>query len=297
MKRATTVEVRTVSVAGRTLEVATVGDRAGDTVVVHHGSPGEASSVSLLAPLAADGFFLVGVSRPGYGESTRREGRRVADAVEDVNAALDALGRSTYQSVGWSGGGPHSLACAVLDLTRCVGAWSLAGVAPIDVDFDWTEGMAPENVAEFALAREGGPAYEAHMAAIGEVLAAATADTIIDLFGELLTPVDRTALSDEARREEFAASCRRAFAHGIGGYLDDDRAFFTPWGFDVADAAVPVSIWYGDQDAMVPPTHGAWLAAHTANATVVHRRDEGHVSLVVNHLDQLSVALRAGRAE
>lgn len=284
-----------MSAAGRTLEVATVGDRAGDTVVVHHGSPGEASSVSLLAPLAADGFFLVGVSRPGYGESTRREGRRVADVVEDVDAVLDVLGRSTYQSVGWSGGGPHSLACAVLDATRCVGAWSLAGVAPTDVDFDWTAGMAPENVAEFALAREGGPAYEVHLATIGAAFAGATAHDVVDLFGELLTPVDQAALADEARREELAASCRRAFAHGIGGFLDDDRSFFAPWGFDVADATVPVSIWYGDCDAMVPPTHGAWLAAHAAHATVVHRPDEGHVSLVVNHLDDLSAALRVGR--
>jgi pimeloyl-ACP methyl ester carboxylesterase len=289
--------MRTVTVAGRTLEVATVGDSAGDTVVVHHGSPGDASGVSMLGALAADGFFLVSVSRPGYGESTRREGRRVADVVGDVDAVLDALGRATYQSVGWSGGGPHSLACAVMDPTRCVGAWSLAGVAPIDVDFEWTEGMAPENVAEFALAREGGPAYEAHIAGIGEVFATATADNVIGLFGELLTPVDRAALADEARRAQLAASCRRAFAHGIGGFLDDDRAFFAPWGFDVADAAVPVAIWYGDRDAMVPPTHGAWLAAHSAHATVMHRPDEGHVSLVVNHLNHLSAALRDGRDE
>ena len=291
------IEVRTVVVAGRTLEVATAGDPGGETVVMHHGSPGDASSVSLLAPLGDDGFFLVAVSRPGYGESTRREGRRVVDVVEDVDAVLDALGRASYQSVGWSGGGPHSLACAVKDPSRCTGAWSLAGVAPTDVDFDWTAGMAPENVEEFALARQGGPVYEAHMAAIGEAFAAATSNDVVALFGELLTPVDRAALDDESRREEMAASCRRAFAHGVGGFLDDDRAFLSPWGFDVADAAVPVAIWYGDQDAMLPPTHGAWLAAHVANATVVHRPDEGHVSLVVNNLDHLSAALRGGREQ
>ncbi len=289
------IETRTVVVAGRTLEVATAGDPGGDTVVMHHGSPGDASSVSLLAPLVDDGFFLVALSRPGYGDSTRRTGRRVVDVVEDVDAALDVLGRTTYQSVGWSGGGPHSLACAVRDPARCVGAWSLAGVAPVDVDFEWTEGMAPENVEEFALAREGGPVYDARMAAIGTSFANATAHDIVDLFGELLTPVDRAALADEGRREGLATSCHRAFAHGVGGFIDDDQAFLAPWGFDVADATAPVAIWYGDQDAMVPPTHGAWLARHVARATVEHWPDEGHVSLVVNHLDHLSAALRAGR--
>jgi len=58
-----------------------------------------------------------------------------------------------------------------------------------------------------------------------------------------------------------------------------------------------VSIWYGDHDLMVPPTHGAWLGAHVPNATVVHDAHEGHISLVTRHLDRLGeqLAAAAGR--
>ena len=39
---------------------------------------------------------------------------------------------------------------------------------------------------------------------------------------------------------------------------------------------------------MVPPSHGAWLAKEIAGAHAEHFRAEGHLSLIANHLDQLS---------
>jgi pimeloyl-ACP methyl ester carboxylesterase len=274
---------------GRDLEIATLGDPKGETVFFHHGTPGSTPLVKSLSSLAErHGLFLVTASRPGYGSSSRREGRTVAAQVDDVRTVLDHLGRGTYVSVGWSGGGPHSLACAALDAPRCLAAWSLAGVVPIDADFDWTAGMGPENIEEFRLALEGGEAYEAHMAEAGAQFADATAENVIELFGGLLSEVDKTALADDEARATLAVACRQAFAKGWRGFYDDDRAFFTGWGFDPSDITVPVSIWYGDQDLMVPPTHGEWLALHVANATVHHAARDGHISVISNHLDELA---------
>ena len=45
---------------GRTLEVGTLGDPSGQTVLFHHGTPGSANLVKMLAPLAEDGSL-----RPG----------------------------------------------------------------------------------------------------------------------------------------------------------------------------------------------------------------------------------------
>lgn len=271
---------------GRSLDVATIGEPSGDTVFFHHGTPGSSPMVASLGALAERGLFVVTFSRPGYGSSTRREGRRVASVADDVRVALDALGRHEYASVGWSGGGPHALACAALD-ERCVAAWSIAGVAPIGVDFDWTAGMGPENLEEFALAIEGGEAYERYMAEAGAQFADATSDNVVELFGGLLSAVDRDVLADLNVREVMAESMRHAFASGWRGFYDDDRTFFSPWGFNPATITVPVSIWYGDEDLMVPPTHGAWLASHVGTATVHHFADDGHLSLLTRHSDQL----------
>lgn len=273
---------------GRTIEASTLGDPQGHTVFFHHGTPGSVLTVQSLAPLAEQGLFLVSASRPGYGQSSRRAGRSVADQVDDVRTVLDHLGCDTYASVGWSGGGPHALACAALDAPRCVAAWSLAGVVPMDVDFDWTQGMGPENIEEFTLGLEGGPAYEEHVAAAGEAFAHATPENIIEIFGGLLSPVDRDALAGDEARSMLAAAERRAFVNGWRGFYDDDRAFFAPWGFDPTAIHAPVSLWFGDEDLMVPPSHGHWFAHHLPNAAVHHVPDDGHISIVSGHLDEIS---------
>ncbi len=279
---------------GRTLEVSSLGDPAGETVVFHHGTPGSKYSLALLAPLAASGeFFLVSTSRAGYGASDRKFGRCVADVVADVGAALDALGRERYLSVGWSGGGPHAIASAALDAPRCRGAWSLAGVAPVDVAFDWTEGMGPENVAEFERAQVGGAPHEAAIAEIADSFAGADEGNVIDLFGGLLSEVDQLALAGESTRRDFALAIRYAFARGYGGYFDDDAALMKAWGFAVDEVASPVEVWFGDHDLMVPTSHGRWLGAHLPLARERFFPGEGHVSLLVEHFEDLAEAWRA----
>jgi pimeloyl-ACP methyl ester carboxylesterase len=279
---------------GRTLEVATLGEPSSHTVLFHHGTPGSANLVKMLSPLADDGeLFVVTTSRAGYGKSSPLEGRDVASVVTDARAALDSLGRSDYVVVGWSGGGPHALACAALDAPRCLAAWSLASVVPANLDFDWTEGMGPENVEEFALAKRGGPEYEAHMVMYGEVLGAATKDNVIELFGGLLSDPDKAAMAPEAVREDFAASMRQGFEFGWRGFYGDDQAMLKEWGFDPTTITVPVAVWFGDQDLMVPRTHGEWLVKSLPTASEHFFAGDGHVSLVTGHLDELAAAIKA----
>jgi pimeloyl-ACP methyl ester carboxylesterase len=279
---------------GRVLEVAALGDPEGATVFLHHGSPGSVRTVKSFAPLLEEGnFYLITMSRAGYGRSSRLEGREIASVVGDVGRALDFFDRSQYVSLGWSGGGPHSLACAALDTPRCLGAVSLAGVVPIDVDFDWTEGMAPENIEEFALAKEGGPAYEAAMEAAGAFMGGMNRENAIDLFGDLLSEPDKEVLADEAALDSFIDATTHAFKESWRGFYDDDLAFYKPWGFDPASISVPVEIFYGDHDHMVPSTHGAWLASHISTARVFHDENEGHLSIWSRHFDEVAKALNS----
>jgi pimeloyl-ACP methyl ester carboxylesterase len=70
------------------------------------------------------------VTRPGYGTSTPQPGRKVIDAAFDAARIVDAFGAATFRTIGWSGGGPHALACAAALPGRCLSTVSLAGVAP-----------------------------------------------------------------------------------------------------------------------------------------------------------------------
>lgn len=276
---------------GRALEVATLGIPSGPTVFFHHGTPGSTRSLKMLEPLLEFGdFYLITASRPSYGRSSRDEGHRVASAVDDAKAALAHVGRKRYLSLGWSGGGPRSLASAALD-NDCVGAVVVASVAPADVDFDWTDGMGPENVAEFALAQEGGAPYEKYMEAAGAELATLSAENLYDVLGGLFPDVDRAALALDADRATLSDSMAYGFADGWRGYFDDNVAMIGPWGFDVSNIDKPVHLFYGDADLMVPATHGAWLKGNIPRVATHHRPNEGHVSIISEHFDELAEVL------
>jgi pimeloyl-ACP methyl ester carboxylesterase len=60
-----------------------------------------------------------------------------------------------------------------------------------------------------------------------------------------------------------------------------------PWGFDLADIAVPVALWQGREDAFVPYEHGVWLAAHVPGVQAHLLEGEGHLTLMY----QLDVVL------
>jgi pimeloyl-ACP methyl ester carboxylesterase len=277
---------------GRTLEVASWGDATKPTVVFHHGTPGSVRTIAMFQPLLDRGdFFLVTTSRAGYGRSSRHAGRSFASVVADTRAALDHLGRDSYTSLGWSGGGPHALACAALDAPRCRGVVVVASVVPIDAGIDWTEGMGPENLEEFALALEGGPAFEAAIEAAGAFLSDSSPANVLEVMGGLLSVPDRAVLDDDALRRAFAESTAYGFVEGWRGFFDDDVAIFTPWGFDPTTIETSVDVFFGDADLMVPAAHGQWLARHLPTATAHHHPAEGHLSIFANHLDELVAAL------
>ncbi|GAA4698946.1 alpha/beta hydrolase [Nocardioides conyzicola] len=279
---------------GRTIEILVGGDPDGFGLLFHGGSPSAAAAYPPFdATARALGLRFVTISRPGYGGSTPRPapGRYVDDVVESV-AVLDHLGIDEFVTLGWSGGGPRALACAALLPDRCRAATSLAGVAPFHGEgLDWFAGMAEENHEEYHAAEQGpevyGPFVEEHMLP----MLAASPDEVAEAMGGLVTPVDKAMVTDE-----FADWMSRTFnaagAQGAVGVRDDGIAAVSPWGFELADIRVPVAIWQGRQDAMVPYEHGEWLAAHVPGARAHLFEDEGHLSLV-GRLEEILTDLKA----
>src|SRR5262249_53530959 len=127
-----TAETFTVYLAaGRRLEVLATAPAGGPPLVMQSGTPVGPVAYPPMAGAAAErGLRLVICARPGYGDSTPRPGRRVADVTDDVAAVLDELGAPQFVTVGWSGGGPHALACAARLPGRCLAAAAMAGAAP-----------------------------------------------------------------------------------------------------------------------------------------------------------------------
>ena len=276
----------TVTVAapgGRQLEALAIGPRDALTVVMHNGTPaGLIANPQVVEAAAARGLRLVLYSRPGYGGSTPDPGRRVADAAADLAAVLDAVGAAGFVTVGWSGGGPHALACAARLPGRCLAAATMAGVAPYQAEgLDWLAGMGAENVEEFGAALAGAGALASFLEPAAREMATLTGQAVAEGLGGLASAADKAAVTGEFA-DYLAAVFRAAVAGGIAGWRDDDLAFITDWGFTMAEAGggAPVAVWQGDQDLMVPYSHGQWLAAHIPGARAHLLPGEGHLTLV-----------------
>ncbi len=280
----------------RTLEVLTFGPVHGTPLVYHSGTPGAAVPVPPLEQAATKaGVRVITWSRPGYAGSTEQPGRTVSSVAADAVTVLDSLDVDQFVTLGWSGGGPHALACAALLPRRCRAAATIAGAGPyVAGGLDFLAGMAEENHVEFRAAMAGRDVLEPALIEMSSGMQTVTAEQVAESLGGLVSESDRRALTGELA-EYLAASLSTAVSRGIAGWRDDDLAFVRDWGFDLDAIDVPVSIWQGDEDRMVPLAHGEWLAGNVPGAA--WRRETGHGHISVWRLADTVVAelLDAGR--
>jgi pimeloyl-ACP methyl ester carboxylesterase len=272
---------------GRSLDIRVSGPTDGLPLIFHHGTPGAATPVRVLERAAhARGLRLVTTSRPGYGDSDRHPGRAVADVAADASAVLASLGAGRCLVAGWSGGGPHALACGAR-LEAAAAVLVIAGVAPYGAaGLDWLAGMGEENVDEFSAALGGEDKLRSYLLQAREHLKDITAAEIVSSLETLLPDVDRAVLTGEFG-EDMAAGFREAVRAGVDGWLDDDLAFTRPWGFSLDEINIPVMIWQGSADLMVPFAHGQWLAAQLPRASAHLEQGEGHLSVGLGAIDRM----------
>ena len=280
---------------GRSLDVEVSGPDGATPLVAHHGTPGERSQYPpFAAAAAARGLRYVSYSRPGYGGSSRQPGRAVADCAADTAAILGHLGADRCYTVGASGGGPHALACAALLADQVLACATVAGVGPFGAeDLDFLEGMGRENHEEFGAALAGPAELQAYLEREAASLAEVSGEQMAAVLGDLVSPVDAAALTGDFAAY-VAASFRQALANGIWGWFDDDLAFTRPWGFELDSIGVPVVVWQGGQDRMVPFAHGRWLAAHVPRARAKLLHEEGHLSIAVDKFGEIVGGLIPG---
>ena len=269
---------------GRTLDLRVDGPPSAPALVYIHGTPSSGGfPADIGAAALARGMRLVSWSRAGYFTSTRRAGRSVADSVSDAAEVLDHLGIASAYAIGWSGGGPHVLACGALLPQRFRAIASLAGVAPYvesHGSLDWFAGMGQDNVDEFGASLEGEAPLRAYLEPRGEELRHVQADGIVGAITSLLPEADRAHLTG-AFGDELARDFREAVQVSVDGWVDDDLAFSREWGFDLASLDLPVTVWQGSDDLMVPFAHGEWLAAGIPVASAQLLQGDGHLSIVV----------------
>lgn len=272
-------EVDVILDDGRTLHGYDSGKRKRYPVIWHHGTPNVGSPPKPLMKLANKlGLRWVSFDRPGYGGSTRHEGRTIRSVADDVIALADELELERFAVVGHSGGGPHALACAAAYPDRVSAVVTAGGLAPIDAaGLDWFDGLGKTSDASLRAAlsgTDGKRRFEEE-----------NSEAEIDF-----TERDWATLTGRwGWLGEVAAA---AMAGGLDGVVDDDVAYVTPWGVDLTRIAAPALLAHGADDQVVPASHSRWLAGAVPGAEHWELAGESHISSLAAEHHGMDDALR-----
>lgn len=258
----------------RVLGWAEFGHPDGDAVLWFHGTPGACLQVppTVHEVALARGFRVIAVERPGSGRSTDHRYSRIAEFGPDVEAVVDGLEIDRFAVVGLSGGGPYTLAAAHHLPQRVVVANVLGGIGPV---------RGPDAVLSYTrMMRFMAPPLELLRSPIGGALRSAVraatpfADPVFNLYARFLGFADRPILSDPMFKAMFLADLLGA--EDLRSVAHDLALFSRHWGFQLDEVTVPVVVWHGLSDVIVPPSHGHHQAARLPRGELRVRPGQGH---------------------
>jgi pimeloyl-ACP methyl ester carboxylesterase len=87
-----------------------------------------------------------------------------------------------------------------------------------------------------------------------------------DALAAQLPAPDQEVFRRPANRALARESIPEALRQGAPGWMDDDLAFATGWGFQLAHARTETRLWQGELDVLVPRAHCAYLAQRLPDA-------------------------------
>lgn len=273
---------------GRRLAYAEYGDPAGQPVLYCHGGLASRLDVADLdATFEQLGARVIAPDRPGVGRSDYQAGRTLLDWPGDAAALLDELGVDRCAVLGWSAGGPYAAACAYALGDRVTAAALLGSAVPFEV-FGTRKGLNRPDRIMLTLATRVPPLGRA---ALWLTIVVPPPAVLVKMTAFALGTADRAVLAGAGSPAEAVAFMKESVRQGTRGEVHEYVIFARPWGFRLEDVAVPVHIWEGAADPLLPPGYPDTLAAHLPKATLTIVPGEGHLSLLRNRTAEILTPL------
>ena len=277
---------------GRHLGFAEYGAPDGKPIFFFHGLPGCRLDARHFHEVALSNHYrLIGIDRPGMGLSTINTNRSILSWADDVEAFANHLALQKFAIIGHSGGAPFVAACAYKIPERLNGVAIVAGMGPFEI---------PEAIA--CLNR--GQRFINYAIKIFPWTATACMKLTVLMFKyprmlqaamKQMSEVDRISFHSLGSPEEITAILMEPFRAGVAGPAEEMQLTVNPWGFSLADIKLncPITIWQGGLDRQAPAVHAELYANLIPNAKLTFFKQEGHISILVNKIEEILQSITA----
>jgi pimeloyl-ACP methyl ester carboxylesterase len=274
---------------GRLMGYAEYGERGGIPLLAIHGTPGSRLMMQPAHEIArAKGIWLIALDRPGYGLSTSCPDYTLAQWGTDIKVLLDVLKVDRFLLFGVSGGGPYASAIAAL-LPKRVRAVAL--VSPVGV-FD--EAVRQKWSRRHALFFSTLPRVPRLMKLAFQILrlfVLYAPRPLLNIFTRTLGKADHAIFSDTRHLKQLLMAFQEGFRNGVDGALYDLELFSSRWQLPFERAVMPIILWQGMTDPMVPPLGAIRLANSLPNVELIRLENEGHF-WIFDHVDEVLERLK-----
>lgn len=244
-------------VGGRTVAVDDRGRGRGRTVLLLHPAPGSRRLDPDPWATSVAGVRLLTFDRPGYGASPPLAPGMVptiAGFADDAADVIERLAAGPVAAVGWSAGGLVALALAA----RHPGLVGRVVMVATPAHEDDVARLSDDHKAMVDALRPDLPGAPAMVAAALAPIAHSPR-AMLDLLGS--GPADDRVRRDLVNGPRLEVMAAEAVRQGVSGVAADIVAStIAPWGFQPAGLQSSVSLWYGEEDELVTPEHGAFWA-------------------------------------
>ena len=269
---------------GRQLGYAEYGDPEGKPILYFHGFPGSRLEPSHLQNIALSNHYrLIGIDRPGMGLSSINQKHSILSWADDVEMFADHLGLNKFSIIGQSGGAPFVAACAYKIPHRLHGTAIVSGVAPFEIPEATASLSRGDRLVNKAI--QAMPWIVTGMMKLTRMMY--KKPWMLKQVLKQLPEVDRLAFYSIGNNEIINAMLLEPFRNGVAGATQEFQLFLNPWGFDIANIKCPTTIWQGGLDKRVPVAHANLYAKLIPNAKLTLLNQEGHVSLLINHGEEI----------
>lgn len=282
---------------GRKLAYAEFGQPDGYPVLYFHGSYSARLEPLLIGEEAFRqyGLRVIATDRPGMGGSDFHPNREYSDITKDIVFLADALGVEKFSVLAISGGSPYAAVCAAKIPQRLSKVVIVSGSWQIDEEVIKAIGFPLNMQWQVALRI---PFLLTFMVKI--MVKWMNQDPNDDYDenspppNDILPAVDHAAMANPDRMAIYRQTLMESVKQGVRGATWDIRMNVKEWDFDLDEIRVPILLFHGGLDKNMPLACVQQTANQLSDSRLVTYPEDGHISTITNHFDEIAKALRPG---